>query len=136
MAIVKAFNEPVSHRMCYGQVTVKCLEVESRTGQCVLYMVDDTINKMKGLPSLNRLNVLGHVVRHEFMQFVGHPLVSFIGWYSIDWPLEVTRLINVSQAFFTRKGKTSFEFGGFVLRHVTQVMLFLNAYFYKIGYDL
>lgn len=47
MAIVEAFNESVSNGMCHSQVAVKRLEIESGSGQCVLYVVDDTTNQGK-----------------------------------------------------------------------------------------
>lgn len=89
MTVIKAFDESVSYGMCHSQVAVKCLKIKSCTGQCVLYMVDNTKNKWNELPFLNRLNVFGHVIGHEFVQLIGHAWVSFIGWDSIDWSLEM-----------------------------------------------
>lgn len=59
MAIVEAFNESVSNGMCHSQVAMKRLEIESGSGQCVLYVVDDTL--------LDGLDVLWHVVSHQLV---------------------------------------------------------------------
>jgi hypothetical protein len=41
------------------------------------------------VPFFDGLDVLGHVVGHEFVELVSHAGVSFIGWDSVDWSLEM-----------------------------------------------
>lgn len=55
------------------------------------------------LPFFNGLNVFGHVVGHKLMQFVCHAWVSLVGGDAIDRALEMARLVDVGQAFFTGK---------------------------------
>lgn len=61
------------------------LEIESCTGQGVLNVIDDTC--------LDGVDIFGHVTRHNFVQLVSHSWIGLCRGHSIDWSLEVARLV-------------------------------------------